>query len=81
MRAAICHGYGPPETVTVEEVASPAVGAGQVRVRVAAAAVNFPDVLVVANCYQLSAPTPFVPGSEFAGVVEETADGVGELAR
>ena len=44
--------------------------------RVDAAAVNFPDVLLVANEYQVKVPTPFVPGSEFAGVVEEVADGV-----
>jgi NADPH2:quinone reductase len=62
--------------VRVEEVAAPPLGEGQVRVRVSAAAVNFPDVLVVADEYQLTAPTPFVPGSEFAGVVTEVADGV-----
>jgi NADPH2:quinone reductase len=51
-----------------------------VRVRVAVAAVNFPDVLLIANQYQLSVPTPFVPGSEFAGVITETGDGVGGFA-
>ncbi|MBF6557327.1 MAG: NADPH:quinone oxidoreductase family protein [Acidimicrobiales bacterium] len=76
MRAAVCHTYGEPEVVTVEELPSPPLGAGQVRVRVVAAAVNFPDVLLVADHYQLSVPTPFVPGSEFAGVVEEIGDGV-----
>ena len=39
--------------------------------RVTAAAVNFPDVLLVADSYQISVPTPFVPGSEFAGVIDE----------
>ena len=39
-----------------------------------AASVNFPDVLVVANRYQISVPTPFTPGSEFAGVVDEVAE-------
>ena len=46
------------------------------RVQVGAAAINFPDVLLVANQYQIPVPTPFVPGSEFAGVVAEVADGV-----
>jgi NADPH2:quinone reductase len=46
-----------------------------VRVKVAAAAVNFPDVLLIANEYQISVPPPFVPGSEFAGVIVETGDG------
>src|SRR3546814_10417291 len=69
MRAAVCRAYGPPEAVSVEDVPAPALAADQVRVRVAAAAVNFPDVLVVADSYQMSAPLPFVPGSELAGVV------------
>jgi len=54
----------------------PTAGAGEVRVGVRAAAVNFPDVLLVAAQYQVTVPTPFVPGSEFAGVVEEVGDGV-----
>jgi NADPH2:quinone reductase len=74
VRAAVCPSYGPPEVVRVEEVAVASVGAGQVRVRVAAAAVNFPDVLLVAGTYQIAVPPPFVPGSELAGVVEEVGD-------
>jgi NADPH2:quinone reductase len=63
----------------VEERPSPTPGAGEVRIRVGAAAVNFPDVLLIANKYQISVPPPFVPGSEFVGVVDETADGAGDL--
>ena len=59
---------------------SPTVAPGQVRVRVGAAAVNFPDVLLVANEYQISVPPPFVPGSEFAGVIVETGDGADGFA-
>jgi NADPH2:quinone reductase len=78
MRAAVCHAYGPPEMIRVCEVPSPVLSSGQVRVRVGAAAVNFPDVLLMANEYQLTVPVPFVPGSEFAGVVTEVgADVVG----
>jgi NADPH2:quinone reductase len=51
-----------------------------VRVRAAAAAVNFPDVLIVANEYQVKVPVPFVPGSEFAGAVDAVGDGVTGLA-
>jgi NADPH2:quinone reductase len=75
VRAAVCRAYGGPDEVTVEEVPDPEPAAGQVRVRVRAAAVNFPDVLLVADRYQITVPPPFVPGSEFAGVVEEVADG------
>jgi NADPH2:quinone reductase len=80
MRAAVCSEHGPPEVVTVADVPSPDVGPGQVRVRVAAAAVNFPDVLIVADQYQLKVPTPFVPGSELAGSVVEVGAGVDSLA-
>lgn len=76
MRAAWCPAWGPPEVVTVEERPSPALGPGQVRVAVTAAAVNFPDVLLVAGEYQVKVPPPFVPGSEFAGTVTELADDV-----
>ena len=76
MRAVVCNEYGAPEVVTVTEFPRPELGPGQVRVGIQASAVNFPDVLLVANEYQVSVPTPFVPGSEFAGVVLEVADEV-----
>lgn len=80
MRAAVCKEYGAPETVTVEEVAAVVPGAGEVVVRVAAAAVNFPDVLFVANQYQVSVPVPFTPGSEFAGEVVTVGEGASDLS-
>ena len=80
MRAAICREWGPPESVVVEEVADPAPGPGEVVVAVEAAAVNFPDVLIAANQYQVSVPPPFTPGSEFAGEVLAVGDGVEALA-
>jgi len=76
MRAAVCSVHGPPESVEIREVDAPTPGPGQVVVSVRAAAVNFPDVLIVADRYQLSVPTPFVPGSEFAGEVAELGEGV-----
>ena len=75
MRAAVCPGYGPPEVVRIEEQPCPTVGEGQVRVRVAAATVNFPDVLLIAGEYQISVPPPFTPGSEFAGEIVEIGVG------
>ncbi|HUN31571.1 MAG TPA: NADPH:quinone oxidoreductase family protein [Trebonia sp.] len=76
MRAAVCRQFGPPESISVEDdFPAPTLAAGQVRVRVAAAAVNFPDVLLAANQYQLTVPVPFIPGSEFAGVISEVGDG------
>ena len=48
MRAAVCHVYGPPEVVRIEDFPSPPLHPGHARVRVEVAAVNFPDVLLVA---------------------------------
>ncbi len=76
MRAARVHAYGPPEVVTVEEMPHREPEAGEALVDVHAAAVNYPDVLIVADRYQVSAPLPFTPGSEFAGVVRAVGDGV-----
>ncbi|HET6964001.1 MAG TPA: NADPH:quinone oxidoreductase family protein [Acidimicrobiales bacterium] len=76
MQAAICRAYGSPESIRVEEVPAPVLEPGHVRVAVRAAAVNFPDVLIIANRYQMQVPPPFVPGSEFAGRVVEVAAGI-----
>jgi NADPH:quinone reductase len=80
MRAAVCPVHGTPDVVRVVDQPSPELAPGQVRVRVGAAAVNFPDVLLIADEYQISVPPPFVPGSEFAGVIVETGDGAGGFA-
>jgi NADPH:quinone reductase len=76
MRAALCSTYGGPEVIAVTDIDPPPLGAGEVSVRVHIGAINFPDLLVIANTYQMSAPLPFVTGSEFAGVVRELGDGV-----
>jgi NADPH2:quinone reductase len=75
MRAAVAQTHGPPDVVELTEVPAPVLGPGQARVRVHVAAVNFPDVLLVADTYQMSVPTPFIPGSEFAGVITEVGAG------
>ena len=80
MRAAMCRVHGPPEALVVESVPRPEPGPGDVLVRVGAAAVNFPDVLIVADGYQVSMPTPFVPGSEVAGEVVALGPGVDTAA-
>lgn len=76
MKAARCTEYGPPSGLSVVELDDPEPGPGEVLVRVHAAAVNFPDVLIAANQYQVSAPLPFTPGSEFAGVIAALGPGV-----
>ena len=49
------------------------------RIAIRAASLNFPDLLIVQNKYQFKPPLPFVPGAEFAGVVEAVGDGVTHL--
>ena len=69
MRAVLCTRYGAPGDLTIEDVANPTPGPGQLLVRVRAAAVNFPDVLLIGGKYQVRVPVPFTPGSELAGEV------------
>ena len=76
MKAVLCKQFGPPETLVLEELPSPKPGAGEVIVSVKAASLNFPDVLIIQNKYQMKPPLPFSPGSEFAGEVKEVGEGV-----
>ncbi len=79
MRAVVCRAYGPPEDLVVDDVADPTPGPGQLLVRVHAAAVNFPDVLLIAGKYQVKIPVPFIPGSELAGEVVAAGEGAAFL--
>ena len=76
MKAVLCKQFGPPDSLVVEEVASPKAGMGEVVIAVKAASLNFPDVLIIQNKYQFKPPLPFSPGSELAGVVKEVGEGV-----
>jgi len=76
MRALVCNRYGPPESLSIEELDDPSPGDGEILIDVAAAGINFPDVLSIAGKYQVRTPPPFVPGNEAAGVVTAVGDGV-----
>ena len=76
MKAVLCREYGPPESLVIEDVPSPVPGPGEVVVTVKAASLNFPDVLIIQNKYQVKPPLPFSPGSEMAGIVKEVGAGV-----
>ena len=76
MKAVLCKQFGPPESLVLEDLPSPQAGPGEAVVSVKAAGVNFPDVLVIQNKYQVKPQLPFSPGSEFAGVVKELGAGV-----
>jgi NADPH2:quinone reductase len=76
VRALLSSAPGGPETLSVEEIAEPVAGAGELLVRVRACAINYPDVLIIEDKYQLKPPRPFAPGSEIAGDVEAVGEGV-----
>ncbi len=76
MRAVICRAWGAVETLTVEDVAPPAPGRGQVLIEVKATGVNYADSIMVAGKYQTRPVFPFSPGLETAGVVAACGEGV-----
>lgn len=69
MRAVVCKAFGPPEELVVESAPDPVPGPGQLLVDVEAAAVVFPDTLMLQDKYQYKATPPYIPGGEVAGVV------------
>jgi NADPH:quinone reductase len=76
MRALLSREPGGPETLRIEEVPDPVAGPGELLVRVHACSINYPDVLIIEDKYQLKPPRPFAPGSEIAGEVDAVGDGV-----
>ncbi len=80
MRALVCNEYGPPEALALEEYPDPEIGDRQLLVDVAAAGVNFPDILRIAGKYQVKTPTPFIPGNEGAGTVAAVGKDVTRFA-
>lgn len=76
MKAVVCHAWGLPETLVIEEQEAQSAGPGQVVIDIKAAGVNFPDVLIIQNKYQFKPALPFTPGSELSGVVNSVGEGV-----
>ena len=76
MKALLSHAPGGPETLTVDELPDPVAGPGQLLVRVRAAAINYPDVLIIEDKYQFKPPRPFAPGGEIAGEITAMGEGV-----
>ena len=76
MKALLSHAPGGPETLRLDELPDPVASAGELLVRVRAAAINFPDVLIIEDKYQMRPPRPFAPGGEIAGEVEAVGEGV-----
>jgi NADPH2:quinone reductase len=76
MKALLCKQFGPPEALVLEEVPDLVPGDTQVVIEVRAAAVNFPDTLIVQGLYQFKPALPFAPGGECAGVVKSVGSQV-----
>ena len=79
MHAWLCENPIGVEALAWKELPTPEPKAGEVRVAIRAASLNFPDLLIVQNKYQMKPPLPFVPGSEYAGVVDAVGEGVSHL--
>lgn len=80
MKAILCVTHGDPSILQWADVPTPRPQTGQVRVTLKAAAVNFPDSLMIAGRYQHQPALPFSPGCEGAGVVSALGDGVAGLS-
>ncbi|MGH9822939.1 MAG: alcohol dehydrogenase catalytic domain-containing protein, partial [Blastocatellia bacterium] len=81
MKAVRAHQWCLPRDLVIDEIERPEPHRGEVLVRVQSAALNFPDVLLIAGKYQVKPPLPFSPGLEVAGLVEDLGEGVTGFSR
>ena len=79
MHAWLCENPVGVDALTWKELPTPVPKAGEVLIEIKAASLNFPDLLIVQNKYQFKPPLPFVPGSEYAGIVQAAGEGVTHL--
>ena len=79
MQAWLCENPVGVDALNWKELPTPQPGLGQVLIQIQAASLNFPDLLIVQNKYQMKPELPFVPGSEYAGTIEAVGEGVKHL--
>lgn len=79
MKILHCKEYGPIENLVWEDIESPTPGDDEVIISIKAAALNFPDFLIVQGLYQFKPELPFAPGNEGAGVVKKVGKNVKKL--
>ncbi len=79
MHAWLCENPTGVDALNWKEISTPQPKAGEVLIEIKAASLNFPDLLIVQNKYQTKPALPFVPGSEYAGIVQAVGDGVTHL--
>jgi len=80
MKALLSETPGPTDTLKLVETAKPEPGENEVRIRIAACAINYPDALVIEDKYQFRPERPFAPGAEFSGHVDAIGPGVEGIA-
>ena len=76
MHAWLCENPTGADALRWSDLPTPDPKPGEVRVAIHAASLNFPDLLIVQNKYQMKPPLPFVPGSEYAGTIDAVGEGV-----
>lgn len=81
MKALLCHNFGAPEDLKLEEIEQPQIKEDQVLIQVDACGVNFPDSLIIQNKYQFKPELPFSPGGEVSGIVEAVGEKVSHLKK
>lgn len=79
MHAWLCENPVGVDALNWKELPTPAPKAGEVLIEIKAASLNFPDLLIVQNKYQMKPQLPFVPGSEYAGIVAAVGEDVKHL--
>ena len=79
MHAWLCENPTGVDALSWQALPTPSPKAGEVLIEIKAASLNFPDLLIVQNKYQTKPPLPFVPGAEYAGVVQAVGEGVTHL--
>ena len=79
MKAIRVHKFGGPEVMQIEEVPTPKPAPGQVLVKIHAAGVNPADTYARTGNYAVLPPLPYTPGTDGAGVIESTAEGVSKV--
>ncbi len=80
MKSLLSVEVGGPDTLVLSDIDAPTAGPGEVVIDVHAASVNFPDVLIIEDLYQLKPPRPFAPGAEVSGVISSVGEGVDSFA-
>ena len=80
MKAIIVEEFGPPDSFLLKEIPAPSAPAGHVVIDVKAAGISYVDLLVAQGRYQVKPPLPYLPGTEFSGVVSAVGESVTGIA-